>query len=422
MRFERLEDWLRWQERCHPSAIDLGLERVRTVAGRLGILPARAKVITVAGTNGKGTCVAALEQLLSTSGAACGVYSSPHLIHYRERIRINGTYADDAAICRAFAAIDAARADVSLTYFEFGTLAALYLFHEADLSYWVLEVGLGGRLDATNIVDPDVAVITSIAVDHIEWLGADRESIGREKAGICRPGIPLVCADSAPPLSVFEIAENLGCEWYLIDQDFGFRETEAGTVFNVKDLESVPVATALPRPSLAAALQVGHILQWFTNLPAAAAGFDRLALAGRLQYVSHDSKTVILDVAHNPAAFVYLADQLRQRHPKQKVRIVVAMMADKNVRESLAAFGDLAESWHLATIANVSRAASTEDLRQALPGNPTEFGEFASVTDALNHALQSDSSSPVLVTGSFYTVAEATQFLQGQEKAIETVG
>lgn len=420
MRFERLDDWLRWQERCHPSAIDLGLERVRKVAGRLGILPARAKVITVAGTNGKGTCVAALEHLLSSTGTACGVYSSPHILHYRERIRINGACADDAAICRAFAAIDAARADISLTYFEFGTLAALYLFNEAELPYWVLEVGLGGRLDATNIVDPDVAVITSIAVDHIEWLGADRESIGREKAGICRPGIPLVCADSAPPLSVLEVADNLGCKLYLINRDFGFRETEAGTAFQVKDLESAPVATVLPRPSLAAALQVGHLLKWFTDLPST--GFDRIALAGRLQYVSLGSRTVILDVAHNPAAFVYLADQLRQRHPQQKVRIVVAMMADKNVRESLAAFGDLAESWHLAAIANISRAASTEDLRQALPGDPAELGEFASVTDALKHALQSDSSSPVLVTGSFYTVAEATQCLQEQEKTIETVG
>jgi folylpolyglutamate synthase/dihydrofolate synthase len=419
VRFERLDDWLRWQESCHPVAIDLGLERVREVAQRLGLLPARAKVITVAGTNGKGTCVAALEQLLLAAGQTCGVYSSPHILHYRERIRLNGEFASEDDICRAFAAIDDARGDISLTYFEFGTLAALYLFNEANLPYWVLEVGLGGRLDATNIVDADIAVITSIALDHTEWLGPDRESIGREKAGICRPGIPLVCADFAPPFSVLETAAQLDCKLFRIDEHFGFRSSQQGTVFWLEDLQSAPVPVNLPCPSLAAALQVGFLLNLFSELPVTA--FEQIVLPGRLQYVNAGRRHVILDVAHNPAAFTYLARQLQRRHPGEKFVVVVAMMADKDLQDALAAFAEIVASWHLTTIPGFARAASTAQLRQALP-NDVPAAEYASVADALTAVLHSDSLTPVLVTGSFYTVADATRFLQHRETAIETVG
>lgn len=419
MRFERLDDWLRWQEDCHPVAIDLGLERVRLVAQRLGLLPTTAKVITVAGTNGKGTCVSALEALLMDAGLACGVYSSPHILHYRERIRVNGRYASDEEICRAFAAIDAARGDISLTYFEFGTLAALFLFSQADLPYWVLEVGLGGRLDATNIVDADIAIITSIALDHTEWLGSNRESIGREKAGICRPGIPLVCADFDPPASILEVAHQQNCRLLQIDSNFGFRDSPAGTVFWVENLQSEPVQLSLPQPSLAAALQVGCLLGLDIDLSLAA--FTRISLPGRLQHVTVGTKTVILDVAHNPAAFAYLALRLRTLYPGKTFRVVVAMMADKDLKDSLMAFDGVVESWGLATIQGFNRAASTEQLRQALP-ECAQAREFVSVADALGAALGEDSMAPVLVTGSFYTVADATRFLQHQERAIETVG
>jgi dihydrofolate synthase/folylpolyglutamate synthase len=207
---------------------------------------------------------------------------------------------------------------------------------------------------------------------------------------------------------------------YRIGRDFDFLDTDAGTVFRVKDLETSPAAVTLPRPSLAAALQAGHLLKLFTDLPGV--DFDHITLAGRLQYVQVGSRTVVLDVAHNPAAFAYLADQLRRRHPGQKVHMVVAMMADKNLQESLAAFSDLAESWNLATIAGLNRAASTEHLRRSVPGGEVGAREFASVTEALQHVLQADSSSLVLVTGSFYTVAEATRYLRAQEKSIETAG
>ena len=418
MRFERLDDWLRWQESCHPVAIDLGLERVREVALRLGLLPTRSKVVTVAGTNGKGTCVAALEQLLLTAGETCGVYSSPHILHYRERIRINGQFATDEDICRAFTAIDEARGDISLTYFEFGTLAALYLFTEANVPCWVLEVGLGGRLDATNIVDANIAVITSIALDHTEWLGPDRESIGMEKAGICRPGIPLVCADFDPPISVLEHAARLHCELFRIDKDFGFHSGQQGTVFWLGDLQSSLVQVNLPCPSLAAALQVGFLLNLFSELPVAA--FEQIVLPGRLQYLNAGGRNVILDVAHNPAAFTYLARQLQSRHPGEKFVVVVAMMADKDLQDALAAFADIAASWHLATIPGFPRAASSAQLRQALPNNASAT-EYASVDDALSAVLHNN-SAPVLITGSFYTVADATRFLQHRETAIETDG
>lgn len=409
MRFSSLDEWLRWQESCHPSAIDLGLPRVREVAERLGLLDTDATVVTVAGTNGKGTCVAALEALLLGAGRSCGVYSSPHILHYRERIRIQGHYASDEAICSAFAAIDQARGDISLTYFEFGTLAALYLFREAAASVWLLEVGLGGRLDATNIMDADIAVITSVALDHIEWLGPDRESIGREKAGICRPGVPLVCSDSEPPASVLQIAAELSCPLHHIGRDFGFAEEATGTQFWVGKQNSAPITTHLPKPSLAAALQVAQLLGLYTHLPVEL--FERVELAGRLQYVHWRARTVILDVAHNPAAFQYLAGQLHMRHPGERFVVVVAMMADKDLATSLNSFVDLASDWFLTTIADLPRAAPIEQLQRSLPAE-ANVKTAANVGEALTEAARS-TSGPILVTGSFYTVAEAMRFLAG---------
>ena len=199
-RYATLEHWLAWQETLHPCAIDLGLERVRQVAQRLGLLDRPAfTVITVGGTNGKGSCVALLEAILRAAGYKTGAYTSPHLLRYNERIRLDGVTVDDASLCEAFARIDAARKDISLTYFEFGTLAALWLFQQTGVQVALLEVGLGGRLDAVNIIDADAALITTIAIDHVEWLGQDRDSIGREKAGIYRQGRPAICADPCLP-------------------------------------------------------------------------------------------------------------------------------------------------------------------------------------------------------------------------------
>lgn len=404
MRFTRLEDWLRWQESCHATAIDLGLERVRLVAAQMGLLRPVARIVTIAGTNGKGSCAAAVEALLVSGGHSCGVYTSPHVLRYNERVKIGGEFASDEDLCRAFARVDEARGDITLTYFEFGTLAALWLFAEHQLPFWVLEVGLGGRLDATNILDPDVAIITSIALDHMEWLGNDRESIGREKAGICRRGVPLVCADPAPPQSVLLVAEDLECPLYRLDRDFGYRETPAGTQFWGGDESAEPMLVHLPKPSLAAAWQAVRLLNIVETHPEVLAS---LYLPGRLQVVHLGARRVFLDVAHNPAAMVYLADRLRG----QKVVLVIAMMADKNLRASLAALNVITSAWYLATIPNLPRAASAAQLSEALPKG-TVAVTLDSVSEALEQALSTSSDLPVLVTGSFYTVAEATLCLQ----------
>lgn len=404
MRFTRLEDWLRWQETCHASAIDLGLERVRQVAATLSLLHPAARIVTIAGTNGKGSCAAAVEALLVSGAQRCGVYTSPHVLRYNERVKIAGEFASDGDLCRAFAQVDEARGDTTLTYFEFGTLAALWLFAERQLPFWVLEVGLGGRLDATNILDPDVAIITSIALDHMEWLGNDRESIGREKAGICRRGVPLVCADPVPPQSVVAMAENLECPLYRLERDFGYRETPLGTQFWCGGESAEPMLVHLPKPSLAAAWQAVRLLNIVETRPHV---MTSLSLPGRLQVVHAGGRQVFLDVAHNPAAMLYLADQLHG----QKFVLVIAMMADKNLRESLAALNLITSAWYLATIPYLPRAASTAQLFEALPKG-TVAATSGSVSEALEQALNTPSDLPILVTGSFYTVAEATLYLQ----------
>jgi dihydrofolate synthase / folylpolyglutamate synthase len=412
VRFTRLEDWLRWQETCHASAIDLGLERVRSVAEQLDLLRPTARIITIAGTNGKGSCAAAIEALLVSGGQTCGVFTSPHVLRYNERVKIAGEFAKDEDLCRAFARVEEARGDITLTYFEFGTLAALWLFAERQLPFWVLEVGLGGRLDATNILDPDVAIITSIALDHMEWLGNDRESIGREKAGICRRGVPLVCADPAPPQSVLDTADKLNCPLYLVNRDFGFRDAPGGTEFWCAGATTAPLFVQLPKPSLAAAWQAVSLLKTAETQPQALAS---LSLPGRLQSIQAGARCVFLDVAHNPAAMAYLAERLKG----QKVMLVIAMMADKNLHDSLVALESIAGEWCLTTIAHLPRAASTKQLHEALP-QAAVAKIFDSVSQALEWALASASDLPVLVTGSFYTVAEATLYLQSDALSPES--
>ncbi len=221
---KNLQEWLSWQESLHFSAIDLGLDRIRQVATNLGLLQPECPVITVAGTNGKGSTVALLSSLLNEAGYRVGAYISPHILRYNERIAFNGQPADDDFICDAFAAIDAARGDVSLTYFEFGTLAAMWLFVREAVDVIVLEVGLGGRLDAANLWDAEVAIITSIGIDHVDWLGDDREVIGREKAGIARPGKALICGDPEPPSSIAVVADEVGADYIQYGRDFSVRQ------------------------------------------------------------------------------------------------------------------------------------------------------------------------------------------------------
>jgi len=423
MQFNSLPAWLDWLEKNHPTEIDLGLDRITRVAERMALLKPAAKVVTVAGTNGKGSCVTATAALLGAAGFSVGVYTSPHLIHYNERIVVNGNPVADAEICSAFDAIynacqqtsDDYPAPISLTYFEYGTLAALEIFHRQQVTAMVLEVGLGGRLDAINIIDADVAVITSIALDHTDWLGDNREAIGYEKAGIMRAGKPVVCADFSPPQSLLDHALNLSASLYLITRDFGYSVADDSSWTwwnNGLEFPSQPLPQ-LPLPSLAAALQVACILGLDLSALDAFTRVAALRVPGRFQTVQWCERQVILDVAHNPAATAYLAERLGQcAAPDSKIHGIVAMMADKDRAQSLGNLKGHINSWYIADLSFIPRAATVEQLRQNLVDLEVNAEFSGSVADCMQAAYnKSDPGDRILVFGSFHTVSAGLQVL-----------
>ena len=393
-----LADWLRWLETLSPTEIDLGLERVRAVLDRLD-LPTPPTVLLIGGTNGKGSSAAMAEALLLAAGHSTGVYTSPHLIRYNERIRINGEVAGDADIVAALAAVEAVRGDLALTYFEFGTLAALVQFAAADLDVWVLEVGLGGRLDATNAVEPDASLITGIALDHCDWLGDDVESIAAEKAGIMRPGKPVVFAGDAMPDTIRRHAAELGAELIVIDvpadlSGIGlpgdFQRRNASGVIALLDAAGFRDAV---RPE-----QVADVL-------------PRLRLDGRSQRLTVDGTDWLLDVAHNPAAAAELAAMLAD-DPRPTVGIV-GVLRDKDVDGILAPLLPALRQV-IALTADGPRALPAAELarRIANAGNrPCLIA--AGVDDAVDAARRlARDDDRILVTGSFMTVGPVLQHLR----------
>lgn len=398
----------------------MGLERVSKVAHAMGLLQPTAQVITVAGTNGKGSCVAGLEAIITAAGLRCGAYTSPHLMRYNERVKIDMQEASDADLCEAFAAVDQARGEISLTYFEFGTLAAFYLFARESLDFWVLEVGLGGRLDATNVIDADIAIVTSIDIDHIEWLGDNREAIGREKAGIFRTQRPALCADAQPPNSLVSHAHELACAFAQLGVDFGYRDVGDQTMFWSGACESAPVPVNLSKPSLAAAYHAAQILK-LASASSAALAFSDLQLPGRMQRFRVNDKLIILDVAHNPAAMEQLAQQLSRYSGGGPLAVVAAMMRDKNLNQSLAPLCPRADEWALCTIDDLPRAASAQALAEVLPPSCKKV-TYATVAHALSALTARPEIESVLVTGSFYTVAEAQAWLEKNGDRHEAAG
>ena len=412
-RFTTLAEWLAWQETLHPNAIDLGLDRIAAVAADLGLLAPACPVITVAGTNGKGSSVALLEAVLRAAGHRVGTYTSPHLLRYNERIRMDGAMVTDAQLCAAFAQVDAARGERSLTYFEFGTLAALQLFAAADLDVMVLEVGLGGRLDAVNILDADVAIVTSIDIDHCAWLGNDRESIGREKAGIFRAGRPAVCGDPLPPASLPDTAHALGAIWLGRESAFGYRRGERDWTWWGAGREHV----GLPLPALpgehqldnaAAVIQALVCLE--ARLPVSRAALEQglraQYLPGRFQCLPGPVEQV-LDVAHNPQGGRVLARALAARPIVGQTHLVLAMLADKDVAAFVAPLLPLADHWYLGGLEpprGLSVAALRERLGAVMPEDRvTLAGDVPSA-----HAAAMARARPgdrVVVCGSFHTVA-----------------
>jgi dihydrofolate synthase/folylpolyglutamate synthase len=416
-RFTRLSDWLDWQTTLHPDRIDLGLERVAEVAGRMGLLKPAYRVVSVAGTNGKGSSVAMLDAIYRAAGYCTASYTSPHLLRYNERIRIDGVEVTDEELCAAFTSVDAARGDISLTYFEFGTLAALQLFDRARLDIAILEVGMGGRLDAVNIVDADVALVTCIDIDHRTWLGSDRDSIGREKAGIFRSGHPAICSDPSPPDSVRQAAVELAATWCARGDGFDYRATSDNWSWSGRSmaLESLPLPALPGRHQLdnaAGVLAVVEALQDACPVERAAIeqGLSRVRLGGRCQIIPGDIE-LLVDVAHNPAAAATLAGVLRTRPSAACTWLVLGMLDDKDTAGFAEALEDCVDVWCLAGL-SVERGLSAARLQQRT-GGVTDGREtllFDTVTAAMRDLQQlANPGDRIVVCGSFFGVAEALE-------------
>ncbi|MDG0801406.1 bifunctional tetrahydrofolate synthase/dihydrofolate synthase [Pectobacterium polaris] len=407
-----LVTWLHYLEHLHAQAIDLGLERVKQVAEHLQLLQPAATIFTVAGTNGKGTTCCTLESILLAAGLRVGVYSSPHLVRYTERVRIQGKELPEAQHTRAFADIEAGRGAVSLTYFEFGTLSALQLFKQANLDVVILEVGLGGRLDATNIVDADVSVVTSIAIDHTDWLGNDRESIGREKAGIFRQGRPAVVGEPDMPGTIADVAAEKGAQLRRRGRDWEYsvqRETWSWQD-KQRELSRLPLPN-VPLANAATALAALHYSSLNVSEEAIRQGLQHAALPGRFQTVQA-SPRLILDVAHNPHAAAYLANRLAALPKTGKVRAVVGMLSDKDIAGTLAHLTPLVDAWYCAPLEG-PRGATAQQIAEHLTRSQSFSDVVAAWQQAMSEATEQDI---VIVCGSFHTVAHVMEALD-EEKA-----
>lgn len=396
-----LASWLFYLENLHGKTIDLGLERVSQVAARLAVLKPAPFVFTVAGTNGKGTTCRTLEAMLMAAGFRVGVYSSPHLVRYTERVRVQGQELTEADHTAAFAEIEAVRGDISLSYFEYGTLSGLWLFKQARLDVVILEVGLGGRLDATNMVDADVAVVTSIALDHTDWLGPDRESIGREKAGIFRQGKPAIVGEPDMPESIAAVAREKGALLQRRDTDWRYQVSADGWRFSdtAGELSNLPLPQ-VPQPNAATALAAIRASGLKVSEAAIREGIASAMLPGRFQVVS-EAPRVILDVAHNPHAAQYLAERLKTLPKTGRVLAVVGMLHDKDIGGTLACLEPQVNSWFCAPLEG-PRGATAEQLQAFLP----QAGVYPDVAHAWRAALvEAKPEDTVLVCGSFHTVA-----------------
>ena len=406
-----LADWLTYAETLSPKSIQLGLERIVGVAQKLGVTTFACPVITVAGTNGKGSCVAFLSSILQRSGYRVGAYTSPHLLTFHERIQINSVNVGDEDLLAAFATVEQARGSVPLTYFELTTLVALILFQQASLDAVILEVGLGGRLDAVNCVESDLAIITTIAMDHMDWLGNTREAIAREKAGIFRPGKPAICGDIDPPDSIYEVAEAIGAILFpLSHSDFLWERVPEGRVR--ESGEGIPLH--LPLQNAATALMGLDCLQGRlpVTLEAIRSGLREAFLPGRFQRFSKPCQ-IILDVAHNPAAAQLLAQRLQAELCSGKTLAVVSILADKDIPQTLAPLLPIVNNWYIAGL-DIPRGASADTMGQHLRHlGIQDFVQQSNVLDAFKMAVNACGvKDRILVFGSFHTIEPVLRFLE----------
>jgi dihydrofolate synthase/folylpolyglutamate synthase len=414
-----LPEWLALLEERHPRAIELGLDRVAEVRDRLDLNPAWP-ILTVGGTNGKGSTCAYLEAALQAAGYRTGCYTSPHLLRYNERVHIDGAEVSDEALVAAFAAVESARVGIPLTYFEHGTLAAVWLFARAGIDAAILEVGLGGRLDAVNIFDADCSVITSVDLDHQDYLGHTREAIGYEKAGIMRPHRPCVCIDPDPPASLVTHAEAVGAGLLRLGHEIGIETGQDGWRCRVGQ-RAYP---ALPQPVMvgrcqyhnaAAAVAALHVLRERLPVPAQAlrAGIAQARCPGRFQILP-GAPVMVLDVAHNPNAALALAENLAALAGSSKVIAVFSMLRDKDVKGVAGIMAPHVRTWHAAGLAG-PRGHSGAELASILGAMGIAALEHGDVRDALRAACAEAGPTDIICTfGSFYTVAEAMQAMPGR--------
>lgn len=416
-----LADWLAYLEQLHPVAIDMGLERSAAVAQRLALTRPAPRVISVTGTNGKGSTCAFLAALLQEQGLRVGVYSSPHLLRYNERVQIAGAEASDALLCEAFAAVEAARGEISLTYFEMGTLAAFWLFQRAALDAVVLEVGLGGRLDAVNLVDADLALVTSIGLDHADWLGDTRESVAFEKAGILRPGKPALCGDLDPPQPLLDRVALLAAPFFLRGRDYDLSIDGQGWSWRglngrgeVLRLERLPLLD-LPMENAALALQAYALLDLPWQAERIAAALPRTRMTGRLdrRTLNWQGKplTLLLDVGHNPHAAEYLAQRLAGRPLAGKRLAVFGLLADKDLPGVVRPLLNEVSDWAVAPLPT-NRTRPAAELQAHLYNCAAQVNAYADVQSALQaQCARAAAGDEILLFGSFYCVAEALDWL-----------
>ena len=428
-----LSEWLDYMQQIHVSAIDMGLSRVLPVAEALGVVQSAkddAYVFTVAGTNGKGSTTAVIAQMCQTAGYKTALYQSPHLSVFNERVRINGEMVSDETLIDAFSKVEAARLQCALTlsFFEMTTLAALLIFAEADCDVWVLEVGLGGRLDVVNIINPDMAVITNIAIDHVDWLGDNVEDIGREKAGILRDGITLVYGAKAMPASVQQAIDTHQASCYQVGQDFDYREVDT----DFWQYSNAAVTMQLPRPALSltnTANALSAVLASPLNIDKKAIeqALQTVKLAGRFDYRETHNRHWLFDVAHNEQGVEFLLAQLlplwQQHLAKQNsseqvtsksasIKMLFSMLGDKDINkvvQRLTEAGLPISDWFIAEI-DYPRAASTEQLQGILASyvDSAQIHEFKRLSEATYAVIDgSHAQDLIVVCGSFHTIGEA---------------
>ncbi|MDJ0881550.1 MAG: folylpolyglutamate synthase/dihydrofolate synthase family protein [Gammaproteobacteria bacterium] len=414
MQPQTLDEWLAWQQGLHVKNISLGLERVKEVYQRLSPKRIAQKVITVAGTNGKGSTVAYYETWLKNQGYRVASYTSPHLWRYNERVKLNLQPVTDSQLCIAFEKVERARKKTELTYFEFGTLAAFIIISDFKADFAILEIGLGGRLDAVNIIDPDLSHITTIGLDHQEWLGSTREAIGYEKAGILRSQGLAICNDPQPPQSVLAELQRLQCRFMSLGHDYHFdwmNQVQIHWQGRTRDLNiDLPLLGKHQAQNISGVLAGLELMGCFEGKTAESInqGFADATCPGRLQSIPSALKaTLLLDVGHNPDAAISLADYLNQQSGQGRVFVLLGMLEDKNTVEFVEILNDVVDEWWLLSL-NMPRGLSASALAQRLEGVVRKPLQFDSIEKSMAHAMSSlDNQDILLVTGSFMTVEAA---------------